>query len=103
MLSPTVADKIVIGGQEIEGPLRGNFNTPASVVNVVMSKLLVPLIAVILLLVFISGGYDFMLSRGNPEKIKTAQAKLTAAIIGFVILVSAYFVTKLISQIFGLV
>ena len=98
-----IAEKIIIGGQEIEGPLKSDFSTPASVVNVIMTRLLIPLIAVILFLVFISGGYDFLLSAGNPEKVKTARAKLTAAVIGFIILVSAYFITKLIGQIFGLV
>jgi len=66
-----------------------------------MIKLLIPLIMVILLFVFISGGYDLLLSAGNPEKVKSARAKLTAGIIGFIVIVSAYFVVKLISQIFG--
>jgi len=95
-----IAEKITIDGQEIQGPLSDGFSTPASVVNTVMIKLVIPLVMVALLLVFISGGYDFLLSAGNPEKLKSARAKLTAGIIGFIILISAYFISQLISQIF---
>ena len=72
-----LAQKICIGTQCVVGALPnsgpGRINTLADLVNRVV-QFLIPLGAVILLLVFIWGGYDFMMSQGSPEKIKSAQA-----------------------------
>lgn len=96
-----LAQSFNIGGQTIEGPLDPKFNSLGSLVTEVL-KFLVPLAGVILLFVLIWGGYDFMMSQGNPEKIKSAQAKLTTGIIGFVLLLVSFLMAKLISTIFGL-
>jgi len=65
-------------------------------------KFLIPLAGIILLMVMIWGGYDYMMSRGQPEKIKSAQAKITTGIIGFALLVFSYIIAKLVATIFGL-
>ena len=99
-----LAQKVCISGQCVEGPLPtgpGGINTIGDLVNRIV-QFLIPLAAVILLLVFIWGGYDFMMSQGNPEKVKSAQAKLTTGIIGLVLLLMAYALVRLISSIFGL-
>ena len=99
-----LAQKVCIGGQCVEGPLPtgpGGINTIGDLVNRIV-QFLIPLAAVILLLVFILGGYDFMMSQGSPEKIKSAQAKLTTGIIGLILLLMAYALVRLISSIFGL-
>lgn len=95
-----LAQQINIGGQAITGPVEG-FNTLADVINRVV-EFLIPLAGIILLLVLIWGGYDFLMSQGQPEKIKSAQAKITTGIIGFVLLVFSYVIVKLIAKIFGL-
>ena len=89
-----------VGGQQITGPLQG-INNLSDVINKVV-ELSIPLAGIILLLVLIWGGYDFMMSQGQPEKIKNAQAKITTGIIGFVLLIISYIVVKLIAKIFGL-
>ena len=99
-----LAQKICIGGQCIEGPMPtgpGGINTIGDLVNRVV-QFLIPLASIILLLVFISGGYDFMMSQGNPEKVKSAQAKLTTGVIGLVLLLLSFIIVRVISQIFGL-
>ncbi|MGB9883248.1 MAG: hypothetical protein ACPLRN_01905, partial [Microgenomates group bacterium] len=57
---------------------------------------------IILLSVLIWGGYDYMMSQGNPDKIKNAQAKITTGLVGFGILVFSYLIVRLIATIFGL-
>ncbi len=93
------AQQINVGGYSIEGPLQG-INTLGDLVNKIV-ELLIPLAGIILFLVLIWGGYDFLMSQGNPEKIKSAQAKITTGIIGFVLLILAYVIVKLIAKIFG--
>jgi len=98
------AQQIDVGGQGISGPLVVGGKTDFKLADIVSEivKFLIPLAGIILLFVMIWGGYDFMMSRGNPEKLKSAQAKITTGIIGFVLLIFSYVITKLVATIFGL-
>lgn len=93
---------IEISGQPIQGPLSSDINNLGDLINKVITTLLIPLAGIILLLVFIWAGYDFMMSQGNPDKIKSAQAKITTGIIGFILLILAFIITKILAFIFGL-
>ncbi len=95
-----MAQNIVISGQTITGPLVG-INNIGDLINKLM-QFLIPLAAIILLLVFIWAGYDYMMSQGNPEKVKSAQAKLTTGLLGIILLAVSYMVVRFISFIFGL-
>jgi succinate dehydrogenase hydrophobic anchor subunit len=95
-----LAQKFRINDQIIEGPLQ--FNTLGEIVSRVVNFFLIPISGVILLLVFIWAGYDFMTSEGNPEKIKSAQAKMTTGIIGIVLLVLAFLIVKVVELILGI-
>jgi len=55
-----------------------------------------------LLIFMIIGGLQMMLSRGDPKAMQGAQAKITNALIGFVIIIIAFFVVQLVGQLFGL-
>jgi TRAP-type C4-dicarboxylate transport system permease small subunit len=100
MKTVTLAQSLNLGNQTIEGPLK-NINTLGDLVSMVL-KLVVPLAAVILLFVLIWGGYDYMMSQGNAEKIKSAQGKITTGLIGFILLILSFFIVRLIAAIFGL-
>lgn len=95
-----LAQSMTVGGQAIQGPLVG-INSVGDLVTKGL-EFLIPLGGITLLLVIIWGGYDFIISRGSPEKIKGAQAKITAGVIGFVLLAVAFLLVKLIEKIFGL-
>ena len=94
-----LAQNINIGGQPISGPLK-DINTVGDLINRLLS-FLIPLAGIILLLVLIWGGYDFLMSGGAPDKIKSAQAKITTGLIGFFLLAFAYLIVKIIAFIFG--
>jgi len=87
-------------GQTIKGPLEGIDNLGQLVSRVL--QFLLPLGGVVLLFVLIWGGFDYMMSQGNPEKLKAAQAKITTGLIGFFLLVFSYLLVRLLSTIFGL-
>jgi len=95
-----LAQQIKINNQAIEGPLA--FNTLGEVISRVVNVFLIPIASVILLLVFIWAGYDLMMSGGNPEKIKSARAKITTGIIGIVLLVLSFFIVRVVEMIFGI-
>ena len=57
-------------------------------------------IVLILFIMFVVGGFNYLTSLGNAEKIKRAQGTLKYAVIGLVIFISAYLILKIISILF---
>lgn len=96
-----LAQKVTINNQTINGPLIG-INDLGGLVSKVVNTFLIPLAGIILFLVLIWGGYDFIISRGNPEKVKSARAKITTGLIGFILLIVSYLIVRLLSEVFGL-
>ncbi len=85
--------------QTITGPLVGI--TKLTDLITLGTSFLYPFAGVILLFVMIWGGYDYLISRGDPEKIKSGQAKIGAGIIGFALLMLSYFIAQIFGFIFG--
>lgn len=99
-----LAQCVKIAGEEICGPIS---SSPGEEINIawIINKLIsfiFPLSGVLLFFFLVWGGYDFLLSAGNPEKIKSGQAKMTAAIIGFILLIASYLIARLVAIIFKL-
>jgi TRAP-type C4-dicarboxylate transport system permease small subunit len=95
-----LAQNVKIGTQTVQGPLVG-ITSLGDLVNKITS-FLIPISLVIVFFVFIWGGYDFMTSEGDAAKVKSARAKITSGVIGFVLLISSYLIVRLIATIFGL-
>lgn len=95
-----IAQKITINKQVIEGPLK-NINTLADLINIIV-QFIYPFAAILLFIYLVWGGYDYLLSGGNPEKVKAGQGKITSAFIGFILLFLTYILVQIITRIFGL-
>lgn len=57
-------------------------------------------IILVLFVMFIVGGYNYLTSFGSPEKVKKAQTTLRFAIIGFILYLSAFLILKTIQFLF---
>jgi len=55
-----------------------------------------------LLIYLVIGGFQFMLSRGDPKAAQAAQAKISNAVIGFVIVILAFTIVQLFGQLLGI-
>ena len=88
------------GATVIKGPLSG-INNLSDLVNKVL-VFIVPFAAIILFFVLVWGGFDFLMSQGNPEKIKSGRMKIITGLIGFFILVFSIAIVRLLGFIFGL-
>lgn len=100
-----LAQNLSIGGQTIQGPLRGPQGQEIKTVGDIISILitfLIPMGGILFLLVIIWGGIDIIMSQGSPEKWKTARLKITYGLVGIVLLVVSFLLIKLIEVIFGL-
>jgi hypothetical protein len=103
-----LAQCIKIAGEEICGPIptptgaaAGQGITVAYILNILIS-IIFPLSGVLLFFYLVAGGYNFLTSAGNPEKIKAGQGKITAALIGFFLLMASYLIVRILTTIFGL-
>lgn len=85
----------------IQGPLDSSIDSLGAIITKALAFIM-PAAGIILLFVLISGGYDYMMSQGNADKMKSAQAKITSGIIGFILLIISFLATRLIAYIFGL-
>lgn len=105
-MNKLLAQQVNLNGQTIEGPLKipGVDSANIKLADIIsrILEFMMPLAGVILLFVLIWGGYDYILSQGNQDKVKSAQAKITTGLIGFILLILSYFIVRLISFIFGL-
>src|SRR3989338_9613020 len=101
-----LAQDIILPGttSKIIGPLnKGDikFNSLADLIN--NAKDIMFAVAGILLLAYlIWGGFDYLLSMGDPKKAEMGKTKITQAIIGFFIIFAAYWIVQLVAFMFGL-
>jgi len=61
----------------------------------------VTLAGLVLFIMLIMGGFGFLTSGGDPEKVKKASGTLTWAIVGFVLLIASWFILRLIGKFTG--
>jgi len=99
MKSSLLAQSVNIGGTNIKGPLEGIDNL-GDLINKIV-PFVMSLAGILLFFILMWGGYDYMMSQGEAAKIKSARAKITAGVVGFVLLMLSYLMTKLLSYIFG--
>lgn len=83
----------------VTGPLVG-INNLGDLVNTLMSFLL-PIAGIILFFILIWGGYDILMSQGDSDKVQSGKNKITAGVIGIVLLVLSYLITNILGYIFG--
>ncbi len=95
--------------KDITIPVENNapikINSPDLSFGSIISNLLpyIFTIAGILLLIYlIFGGFQLMLSRGDPKAAQSARSHITNALIGFIIIFIAFWVVQIFGRIFGL-
>ncbi len=68
--------------------------------------MLIPFIYVLaglgLLLMLIIGGFQLMMSVGNPEGLKSGGQKILFAVIGFIIIFASWWLIQILQVVFGL-
>lgn len=57
---------------------------------------------ILLLFYLLAGGFQLLLSGGEPKKIQGGWGKITNALLGFLIIFIAYWVTQLVGQILNI-
>lgn len=86
-------------GKDFDTP----FKAPGDITSLVTTFLNVAFVVagVILLFFFIFGGIKLMSSSGSEQEAAEAKKTLTSALIGFIVVFTAYWIVKLIGLITG--
>lgn len=61
-----------------------------------------PIAGFILLLYLILAGYQYLTSMGDPKAIQRSRSNMTWAIIGFIVIFSAYWVVQFVGRVLGI-
>ena len=56
----------------------------------------------LLIIYLLYGGYKYLLSRGDPKAIQEARGAITTALIGFIIVFSAFWLVQLVGELLGI-
>ena len=88
--------------QEIQN--QAGINAPKDIGTLIQNILpyIYGIVGMLLLVYLILGGLQIMTSRGDPKAVSAAQAKITSAIIGFVIVFISAILVRIIGQILGI-
>lgn len=95
--------------QNFQNIQEGAFPTPKYDTNFNFGQVISDILPIIftvtgiLLLIFLlMGGFQLMFAAGDPKKVQGAWGKITSAVIGFVVIFVAYWLTQLIGNIFNI-
>jgi len=77
MINTVFAQDIKVNGMSIKGPLDPSYTSIASIINNVV-PFIMTIAGIMLFFILMWGGFDYVTSQGLPEKLKSANAKITA-------------------------
>ncbi len=84
----------------VQGAGYNNKATFSTILGTILTMVL-GLIGVIFLILAFAGGYTWMMAGGNEEKVGEAKKTIEHAIIGIVIVLSAYVISRFIVEVLG--
>jgi len=90
----TTSDFGLTTSADAAGLPKGQTDLMGLVANIISTVL--SLVGVIFLVLFIYGGFIWMTAAGDTSKLKKAKDLMTSAVIGAVLIFSAYFITKFV-------
>jgi hypothetical protein len=78
-----------------------SFTSLGGVITVAL-KFIFAAAGIALLLMIISAGFELLSSAGDAKKLESGKQRLTNAVIGFVIIFVAFWITQIAGKIFGI-
>ena len=88
------AETSISTGAQLPNPL-GDIDTPQELIGKIINSAL-GLVGSIALLMFIYGGFLWITSAGNPQNVQKGQDTLKWAVIGLVVVFTAYAIVKFV-------
>ncbi len=89
------------GGTTYVGPLGNTTKTLGDILSGIF-KFALPIAGIGLLIMIISAGFTLLTSAGDTKKMEKGKQTLTYAIVGFIVIFVAFWLTQLLGIIFGI-
>jgi len=87
---------------KIGGGNSGALDTPGAIISRALQSFIFPIAGLILFVVLLLGGFQMLAGAASSKGIEEGKQKITAAIIGFILLFAAYWIAQLLELIFGI-
>ena len=98
---------LLLGGSESndvtvfeESEFASDLSNPGGIINRALDFAF-PLAGLILFLMIVFGGFQMLTSSAGKKDIESGKKRVTAAIVGFIILFAAYWIVQIIEQVLG--
>lgn len=79
-----------------------DLSTPGKIISRALKFFIFPIAGIILFIVLILGGFQMLAGANNSKSLEEGKQRITAAIIGFILLFAAYWIAQLLEIIFGI-
>lgn len=90
-----------IGGYKVYDPLNEKFKSFGDIISVLLPYLIV-FAGLGFFLAMVYSGFNYLTSAGDPKKIEGAKGCLVNSLTGFIIVLTSYFLIRILDYIFGL-
>lgn len=87
-------DKLTIGKSAVD------YTTPRGVISALLPYIFT-MAGLILFVMLVWGGFEMLLGASDPKQQQAGQQRLTAALVGFILIFAAYWIAQLVEKIFG--
>lgn len=77
-------------------------STPGGIISKALKSFIFPIAGAILFVILILGGFQMLAGANNSKSLEEGKQRITSAIIGFILLFAAYWITQLLELIFGI-
>ena len=98
---------LLLGGgnnidETIASPYAGELSNPGGVVSRAL-EFAIPIAGLILFVMLVWGGFEMLVGAPSGKSIDAGKQRVTAAIIGFILLFSSYWLMQIVEVVFGVV
>jgi len=90
-----------IGGYNVEDPLGGQFTDIGSIISALLPYLII-FAGIAFFAAMVFSGFSYLTSGGDPKKIEGAKGCLMNSLVGFILVLTSYFLIRILDYIFGL-
>ena len=80
----------------------GDLSTPGGIISKALGGFIFPIAGIILFIQLLLGGFQMLTGATNSKSLDEGKQKITAAIMGFILLFAAYWIAQLLELIFGI-
>lgn len=77
-------------------------STPGGIISKALGSFIFPIAGIILFVVLLLGGFQMLTGATNSKSLDEGKQRITAAIMGFLLLFAAYWIAQLLELIFGI-